>query len=65
MIEMPRQIQQNNKVYFDMPNIAFDLYVMSPIKILLCIWTQNESLHVMLTFQRSIIIIFNNLNIFL
>ena len=46
MIEMPRQIQQNNKVHFDMPNIAIDLYVMSPIKILLSIWTQNESLHV-------------------
>ena len=62
---MPRQIQQNNKVHFDMLNIAFDLYVMAPIKILLCIWTQNESLYVMLTFQISVIIIFNNLNIFL
>ena len=52
MIEMPQQIQQNSKVHFDMLNIAFGLYVMSPINILLCIWI-NESLHVMLTFQRS------------
>ena len=52
---MPRQIQQNSKVHFDMPNIAFGLYVMLPINILLCIWIQNESLRMTLTFQRSII----------
>ena len=50
MVEMPRQIQQNSKVHFDMPNIAFGLYMMSPTNILLCIWIQNESFHVMLTF---------------
>ena len=52
---MPRQIQQNSKVHFDMPNIAFGLYVMLPINNLLCIWIQNESLRMTLTFQRSII----------